>query len=95
MAQGAALAAVLGFMNGLSPAEIAKIVGPDIPVSIVAPDHQLRGGPFETAHILAVAAQLETAVAHLAVDTPPSHLNQTFTAYQSASAELGAMVSCK
>jgi hypothetical protein len=91
-AQGEALAAILGLMQGLAPADIVKIVGPDM--SIVGPDLQLKGGAFDSPHLLGVAAQLETAVAQLAIDTPPSHANLTYLAYQSASKSLGVAISC-
>jgi hypothetical protein len=89
--QGVALAAILGLMQGLTPAEIAGIVGQR--VGIVAPDLQARGGAFDSAQVLAVAAQLQTAVAH----TPPDStdkLNRTLAAYLGASSALGAATFC-
>jgi hypothetical protein len=94
-AHGLALAAILGFMQGRSADDFVKIVGPDIPVSIVASNVQLPRGAFEIEHVQAVAEQLAAAVNHIALDTPPSLVNPELAAFQMASADMGASASCK
>ena len=92
-AHGAALAAILGFMQGRSADDIVKIVGPDIPLSIVAANLQSSGGPPESGHVQAVAEQLASAVAHIEMNAVTG--KQELMAFQSASADLGVNVGCK
>jgi hypothetical protein len=93
-AHGVGLAAILGFMQGRSADDIVKIVGPDMPVSIVVSNLQLLKGAFEIEHVQAVADQLAAGVEHIALDTPPSLVNAELAAFQTASADLGASAKC-
>jgi len=94
-ARGIALAAILGFMQGRSADDIVKIVGRDMPVSIVVSNLQFPGGAFESEHVQAVAGQISAAVGHIALDTPPSLVNAELAAFQTASADLGASAKCQ
>ena len=98
-AHGAALAAILGFMQGRSEGDIAKIVGPDMPVSFATSYLQLPKGAFESDHVQAVADQLATAVGHISLDATANVISGVVSgealAFQRASADLGASSRCQ
>jgi len=95
-AQGYALAAILGYMQGLSTddivavfAKIPGIVGPGIVgPGIVGPGFVAFGSD----HVAAVSAQIESALQHIALDEGGK--SPALDAYNAASSALGAATSC-